>query len=134
MFIGHGSSDEWKILKDFLADRLELTWDEFNREPNAGITTKERLESMLDDASFAFLVMTGEDETNDGKLVARQNVVHEIGLFQGRLGFSRAIVLLEEGCEEFSNIVGLTQIRFPKGNLMAKSEEIRRVLERENLV
>lgn len=134
IFIGHGNSEEWKNLKDFLADRLSLTWDEFNREPNAGRTTKERLESMLDDACFAFLVMTGEDETGDGRLVARQNVVHEIGLFQGRLGFNRAIVLLEESCEEFSNIVGLTQIRFPRGKLLAKSEDIRRVLEREKLL
>ena len=29
---------------------------------------------------------------------ARMNVIHEVGLFQGRLGFERAIVLLEEGC------------------------------------
>ena len=50
---------------------------------------------------------------------------------QVRLGFKRAIILLEEDCAEFSNITGLSQIRFPKGNLMAKSEEIRRVLERE---
>lgn len=70
--------------------------------------------------------MTGEDEV-DGKLRARENVVHEVGLFQGRLGFGRAIVLLEEGCEEFSNIQGLGQIRFPKGNISAKFEEIRAV-------
>jgi len=31
-------------------------------------------------------------------------------LFQGRLEFHRAIILLEEGCSEFSNIVGLNQI------------------------
>jgi predicted nucleotide-binding protein len=43
------------------------------------------------------------------------NVVHEAGLFQGRLGFERAIILLEEGCKSFSNIEGLGQIRFPKG-------------------
>ena len=62
------------------------------------------------------------------------NVVHEAGLFQGRLGFTKAIVLLEEGCEEFSNIQGLGQIRFPKGNIAAAFEEIRRVLEREDLL
>ena len=44
------------------------------------------------------------------------------------------IILLEEGCSEFSNIVGLTQIRFPKGNIMAESEEVRRVLEREGIL
>jgi predicted nucleotide-binding protein len=67
------------------------------------------------------------------KLHARLNVVHEAGLFQGRLGFKKAIILLEDGCEEFSNIHGLGQIRFPKGNINAKFEEIRAVLEREGL-
>jgi predicted nucleotide-binding protein len=49
----------------------------------------------------------------------RMNVIHEAGLFQGRLGFTRAIVMLEEGCEEFSNIEGLGQIRFPNNNIKA---------------
>ncbi|WP_230458127.1 TIR domain-containing protein [Leptospira santarosai] len=77
--------------------------------------------------------MTAEDELPDSSVQARQNVVHEAGLFQGRLGFHRAIILLEEGCVEFSNIIGLTQIRFPKGDISARFEEIRRVLEREGI-
>jgi predicted nucleotide-binding protein len=89
---------------------------------------------MLDRATFAFLVLTAEDEQKDGKVYARQNVVHEVGLFQGRLGFERAIILLEDGCEEFSNIAGLIQIRFPRGHVMAVSEEIRDVLRREKLL
>ena len=134
IFIGHGGSQAWRDLKDFIQDRLKLTPDDFNREPTAGLSTKERLETMLDEAVFAFLVMTAEDERADGKKVARANVIHEVGLFQGRLGFERAIVLLEDGCEEFSNIVGLTQIRFPAGKVSAQFEEIRRVLEREKIL
>jgi len=134
VFIGHGRSDAWKDLRDFLRDRLELRPDEFNLEPVAGMTTIERLEAMLDRAIFAFLVMTAEDAHAGATLHSRENVVHEAGLFQGRLGFKRAILLVEDGCAEFSNIVGLVQIRFPKGNIMAKSEEIRRVLEREGLL
>lgn len=134
IFIGHGRSHVWKDLKDFVQDRLRLDWDEFNRESAAGLATTERLQEILDKASFAFLVMTAEDEHSDGTTHARANVIHEAGLFQGRLGFKRAIILLEESCQEFSNIHGLTQIRFPKGNIMAKSEEIRRVLEREGLL
>jgi predicted nucleotide-binding protein len=61
-------------------------------------------------------------------------VVHETGLFQGRLGFRKAILLVEEGCAEFSNVHGLTQIRFPEGNVSAKFEEVRRVLEREKMI
>ncbi len=62
------------------------------------------------------------------------NVVHEAGLFQGRLGFTRAILLLEDGCEEFSNVQGLGQIRFPRGNIRAAFEEVRQVLEREGIL
>lgn len=133
IFIGHGQSMLWRELKDFIQDRLKLEWEEFNRVPTAGVTTLSRIDEMLGTAAFAFLVMTAEDEQADAKLHPRLNVVHEAGLFQGRLGFSRAIVLLEDGCEEFSNIVGLSQIRFPKGRISAAFEEVRRVLEREKI-
>jgi len=134
VFIGHGRSSVWKDLKDFIQDRMHLPWDEFNHVPVAGFTNIARLSQMLDEAAIAFLIMTAEDEQADGKQRARQNVIHEAGLFQGRLGFERAIILLEEDCEEFSNVQGLGQIRFPKGNVSAVFEDIRRVLEREGLV
>lgn len=134
IFIGHGRSIIWKELKDFIQDRLRLPWDEFNRESPAGFTAKERIEEMLNSAWIAFLVMTAEDEHADSSLHARENVIHEAGLFQGRLGFRRAIILLEEGCKTFSNIHGLQYIRFPKGHIRATFEEIRHVLEREGIL
>jgi predicted nucleotide-binding protein len=134
VFIGHGRSADWRDLKDFVVDRLGLEHEEFNREEPAGKSIKERLEEMLDAAVIAFLVMTAEDEQADGSKRARENVVHEIGLFQGRLGFERAIVLFEDGCNEFSNIHGLVQIRFPKGNINAIRDNIRQVLEREKIL
>jgi predicted nucleotide-binding protein len=134
IFIGHGRSPMWRELKDFLNDRLSLPWDEFNREAVAGIHTFDRISEMLDSACFAFLIMTAEDQYSDSSIHARQNVVHEIGLFQGRLGPRKAIILMEDGCSEFSNIVGLSQIRFPKGQISATFEEIRRVLEREGVI
>ena len=134
IFIGHGHSQTWRELKDFLEDRLNLPVDEFNRISPAGISNTSRLSAMMDSTSVAFLVMTGEDEQPDGKLRARENVVHEAGLFQGRLGFLRAIVLLEEGCEEFSNNAGLGHIPFPKGNIKAAFESVREVLEREGVL
>jgi len=134
VFIGHGRSAIWRDLKDFIRDRLGLPYDEFNRIPVAGITNIARLSEMLDDATCAFIIMTAEDEQVDGKLQARMNVIHEAGLFQGRLGFTKAIVLLEEGCEEFSNIQGLGQIRFPQGKISAAFEDIRQVLQREGVL
>lgn len=134
VFIGHGRSPVWRDLKDLIQDRLHLPYDEFNRVPVAGVTNIARLLEMLDAAAIAFIILTAEDEQADGTMRARLNAVHEAGLFQGRLGFTKAIVLIEEGCEAFSNIEGLGQIRFPKGNLAAAFEEIRRVLEREGVI
>jgi hypothetical protein len=134
VFIGHGRSQVWRELKDLIEGRLRLPWDEFNRVPIAGMTNQARLSEMLDDAAVALVIMTAEDETADGAMQARMNVIHEVGLFQGRLGFSKAIVLLEEGCQEFSNIEGVGQVRFPRGNIAACFEEVRRLLEREGLL
>lgn len=134
IFIGHGRSEQWRALKDLLHERLGLEYEEFNRISAAGINTQERLSEMLDQCGFAFLIFAGEDTHDDGLLHARENVIHESGLFQGRLGWRKAIVLLEEGCQEFSNVIGLGQIRFSKGNIQSCFEEIRRVLERENIL
>ena len=89
---------------------------------------------MLDEAQFAFLVMTAEDTHVDNTTHARDNVIHEAGLFQGQLGFEKAIILLEQGCSDFSNIHGLNSIHFPKGNLESSFEKIRQVLEREGII
>ncbi|HEX8412248.1 MAG TPA: TIR domain-containing protein [Thermoanaerobaculia bacterium] len=134
IFIGHGRDPQWKDLADFLSRRLKIPVDEFNRESAAGMTTQERLQQMLERSTFAFLVMTAEDEHVDATKHARENVIHEIGLFQQKLSLRRAIVLLEEGCRDFSNIVGIVQIRFPKGYIKAAFEDIRQVLEREGVL
>jgi predicted nucleotide-binding protein len=134
IFIGHGRSEQWRVLKDFVKERLRLSFEEFNRVSPAGISTQERLGEMLNKCGFAFLVFTAEDVHTDNTLHARENIIHEAGLFQGRLGWRRAIVLLEDGCQEFSNIVGLGQIRFSKGNIASCFEEVRRVLEREEFL
>lgn len=133
VFIGHGRSSAWRELKEFI-ENLQLPVDEFNRSSAAGMTTVERLKQMLDSASIALLVMTAEDAQPDGTLRARENVVHEAGLFQGRLGFKKAIIVLEEGCERFSNIEGLGYISFPKGAIKGAFEEIRQVFKREGLL
>ena len=134
VFFGHGRSPVWREVKDFVDERLHLRWEEFNREAVAGTTTFARLEEMLSRSHFALLVMTAEDEHADAKLHARENVVHEVGLFQGHLGPKKAIILQETTCAEFSNIHGLSTIRFPSGHVSAAFEEVRRVLEREGLV
>ncbi len=134
IFIGHGRSSEWLKLRAFLSEKLSLLCDEFNIEATAGLQTANRIETMLTSARMAFLVTTAEDEHTDGTRHPRANVIHEIGLFQAKLGSRRAIVLLEAGCSRFSNLDGLTTINFPINDVMARSEEIRGVLAREHLI
>jgi predicted nucleotide-binding protein len=112
VFIGHGRSDAWKELKDFLQDKWGFKVEAYEIGARAGHAIRDILKTMLDKASIAFLVMTGEDQTVTGELHPRLNVVHEAGLFQGKLGFERAIILLETGVTELSNIHGIDQIRF----------------------
>jgi predicted nucleotide-binding protein len=135
VFIGHGGrSSEWLKLEKFLSTRLHLSAVEFNSIEVAGRATSDRLVEMLKQADFAFLILTGEDERATGEVHPRLNVVHEAGLFQGKLGFEKAIILLEEGCEKFSNVHGLNDIRFPKGKIETAFEKVRGVLEREGLI
>jgi predicted nucleotide-binding protein len=112
VFIGHGHLEDWKQLRDHLRDKHGFEVEAYEARPRAGDTMANVLERMLAKATIAFLVMTGEDETVAGSMNPRLNVVHELGLFQGKLGFEKAIILLKHGAAEFSNIEGLQQIRF----------------------
>jgi predicted nucleotide-binding protein len=61
--------------------------------------------------------LTAEHETVDGKIRARQNVIHEAGLFQGRLGFEKVVLLKQDTTEEISNLAGLQYIPFNGDNV-----------------
>ncbi len=131
IFIGHGRSLIWRDLKDHLQDKHGLSVEAYEIGSRAGHSIRDILEDMLAKSTFAVLVLTGEDTTDTGALRARQNVIHETGLFQGRLGFSKVVVLLEEGTEEFSNIHGIEQIRFSRGNIKETYGEVLAVIKRE---
>ena len=133
LFIGHGRSAQWRELKDHLTDLHQLEVIAYEVGARAGLSIKEVLETMLAQSSIAFLVLTAEDRDEHGNLHARENVIHELGLFQGRLGFTRAIVLLEEGVTEFSNIHGINQIRFRPGRIREAFGDVLATIKR-NLV
>lgn len=131
IFIGHGRSEQWRDLKDHLHEKHNYEVIAYETGARAGHSIRDILESMLDESSFALLVLTGEDKISDGSLQARQNVIHEAGLFQGSLGFNRAIILLEEGTKDFSNIHGIQQIRYSKNNIKETFGEVLATLKRE---
>jgi len=131
VFIGHGRNAAWRDLKDHLHEKHGFQVEAYEIGSRAGHAIRDVLEEMLNRSSLALLVLTAEDEHADGTKHARENVIHELGLFQGRLGFHRSIAVLEEGTSEFSNIHGLTQIRFSKGNIREVFGEIVAFVNRE---
>jgi predicted nucleotide-binding protein len=131
VFIGHGRNDQWRDLRDDLRDLHGLDAFSFETEMHAGQSITEVLEEMASAAGFALLVHTGEDETADSGLRARQNVIHETGLFQGTLGAARALVIREEQCEAFSNIGGIQELRFERGHIREVTGQVLAAIERE---
>jgi hypothetical protein len=85
VFIGHGQSKLWARLQVFLENELHLDTVTYEAESRVGESIVPVLDKMLRQATFAVLILTGEDETAEGEKRARQNVIHEAGLFQGVL-------------------------------------------------
>jgi predicted nucleotide-binding protein len=89
-----------------------------SEQTDEGRTIIEKFEANAESAAFAVVVMTGDDE---GRLRssdvgparrARQNVILELGYFIGKLGRSRVAVLVDEGLEHPSDILGLAYTPF----------------------
>jgi predicted nucleotide-binding protein len=131
IFIGHGRNLLWRDLKDHLQDKHDFEVITYETGARAGHEIRDVLEEMLNKSSFAILVFTGENEDLEGKLHARENVIHELGLFQGKLGSRKAIVLLEEGVEKFSNIDGVQYLSFQKDNIKETYGDIIATIKRE---
>ena len=134
IFIGHGRSKLWARLHVFLRDELGLNTVFYESESRVGESIVPILERMLDQASFAVLVLTAEDQEGEGSKRARQNVIHEAGLFQGRLGFDRAVLLVQKGIEGFTNIDGLQYIPFSNDNIEETFYQLQRTLKAKGLI
>ena len=131
IFIGHGRNTAWRDLKDHLTDKQGYTVSAYEVGARAGHTIRDILQDLLVKSSFALLVLTAEDETSAGAMRARQNVIHELGLFQGKLGFPRAIALVEKDVELLSNMDGVQQLRFSKDNIAEVYGDVIATLRRE---
>lgn len=129
IFIGHGRSQHYRDLKDSLQDHHKYEVETFETSPRGGFTIPEVIEGMAQRSTLALLVMTAEDEQADGSIRARENVVHEIGYFQGRLGRKRAIVIMENGVNEFSNMHGI--VHLPYKNIREVVGDVLAIIKRE---
>lgn len=129
VFISHGRAQDWKDVQSFIEKDLEIKTLELAQEANRGRTILQKLEEESSSCTFAVIVMTGDDEDSQGNPRARENVMHEIGFFQGKYGLSAVCLLHEEGTSIPSNIHGLVYIPFPKGYVNATFGTLMRELK-----
>jgi len=129
VFISHGRTRDWLEVQAFIERDVGLRTLELAQEPNRGRTIIEKLEQESSRCSSAVIVMTGDDIDLDGVARARENVMHEIGYFQGKFGRSAVCLLHEEGANIPTNIGGLVYIPFPKAGVQATFAVLTRELQ-----
>jgi len=134
VFIGHGHTELWRRLKDYIHDDLQLETVYFEKSSRVGMHMAEILAEFIQEADCAVILLTADDKQPDGLDRARQNVVHEVGVFQGRFGFRRVAMLIQQGVEEFSNVTGIVPIRFEGRHIDHTFVELRQWLEREGQI
>jgi Predicted nucleotide-binding protein containing TIR-like domain len=71
VFLGHGRSKLWTRVKMFLEDDLGLATVAYESESRTGESIVPILEQMLEQGTFAVLVLSAEDETPGGNRRAR---------------------------------------------------------------
>lgn len=119
VFISHGQKEDWRKVQEYIEKVEEIPTMELAQQANRGRTIFQKLIDESDQCSFAVIVMTGDDLTVDEQVRARENVIHEIGYFQGKYGPDRVCLLHEAGVNIPSNIHGLVYIPFPKDGIEA---------------
>jgi hypothetical protein len=103
-----------------------------HEQPNQGRTLIEKFEHHALRASFAVVVLTGDDEgglagSEDRRQRGRQNVIFELGFFFGLLGRGRVVVLTMPEVEKPSDVDGLVYI--PWDGAGAWKQDLARELE-----
>ena len=136
VFIIHGK-DELNARR--LADSLReesVTPVVMMAQPGLSRALTDKFEDEASKCSFAFALFTADDlvssETEQyGQ--ARPNVIYETGWFIGRLGKTRATLLLQSGAEMHTDLQGVSRIHF-ENDVREKFQEIRRELKAVGLV
>jgi len=129
IFISHGKSTDWHAVQNFIEKDIGVDTLELAQAPNKGRSVLQKLVEESNSCSFAVIVMTGDDEIEDNAPRVRENVMHEIGFFQGKFGLEKVCLLYEEGTNIPSNIHGLVYIPFPKGYINATFGALQRELK-----
>ncbi len=117
VFVSHGRSEDWRRVQTHIEKDLKYNTVELAQEPNSGRTIIEKLFDNASRCDSAVIVMTGDDASKENEARVRENVMHEIGFFQGLYGRARVILLHEDGVNIPTNLSGVVYSPFPRGSV-----------------
>ncbi|WP_324595280.1 nucleotide-binding protein, partial [Accumulibacter sp.] len=117
VFISHGHADDWLKVQAYIEKDVKLGTRELAQEANMGNTIIEKLFDNARLCDSSVIVMTGDDVAHENVAKVRENVMHEIGFFQGSYGRGRVILLHEAGVNIPTNLGGVAVIPYPKGSI-----------------
>ena len=133
VFIVHGRDELSKMQLARMLEKMKMEPIILHEQPSRGMTLIEKLEYYSKNIGYAFIILTPddlgclkEDFVVEGPLAkrglraplgalkprARQNVVFELGWFQGRLGRDRVCLLYKSDVELPTDISGMVYSEF----------------------
>jgi sugar/nucleoside kinase (ribokinase family) len=139
VFIAHGADPQWRQVQGFLEQDCGLPVLGLSGQAQ-GADLANQIRDHLAECGFGVCVLTAETGADEPGYdpgepgYADQSVVHQAGLLQGRYGFRRVAILVEQGCRAFSNVAGLIRLDFPRGHIESTFWELERMLRREGLI
>ena len=136
VFSGHGKNVIVRgKVKDFIKEGCDLDPMILEELPSEGMTVIEKLEKYGRTADYAILILTADDLIKDKVAPrARQNVIQELGWFQGVIGRNRTAILKQEGVEIASNIAGVVYFGFKDNEVEIIFESLRKELKKAGLL
>lgn len=133
VLVVHDAHPQLPDIRDFIEDRCGLLFHELNSTSMTEHDAESAMKESLDRCCFAVCLLSARDHAQNGQHRTDQDTVHRAGLLQGRYGFGRVAILIEDGCDTFSNIAGLIRLDFPAGRVQSTFLELERMLAREGL-
>jgi predicted nucleotide-binding protein len=113
VFIIHGHDEASKSQVARLVEKLGFTAVILAEQTNRGRTIIEKLERHSD-VAFAVAILTPDDVVGTQSARARQNVILELGHFEGKLGRDRVCILYVPGVDMPSDIKGVAYYELDK--------------------
>ncbi|MQY28119.1 hypothetical protein NRB56_37020 [Nocardia sp. RB56] len=130
VLILHDENPQWQDVQRFLERRCGLETDQLGPADFDAGGFEAAVGGPLSRCGFAVCILSARDSVH-GFRQPSQAIVHQVGILQGRYGFGRVAILVEDGCDLFTNLSGLIRLEFPRGRVEAKFLELHRMLLRE---